>query len=466
MRSKSRCHALQRPAPLLVPLPIVPLALALVLPALVLFALILLAAGQVLGQPDALLKDVLATTAKPAVAAAAGGANAVAVAAVAAGNNAFACDLYRKLADDPGNLFFSPFSISAALAMTWGGARGETAGQMAEVLHLPYDQEHLHPAWARWLDSLNTGAVPPAEQARREDAGAAPKSYVLRIADRLWPRKGLELVPSFLEMTRRDYGAEAQELDYVGDAEGSRQIINAWVAEQTAQKIPELIPQGLIDRLTELVLTNAIYFLGDWQRAFPADATRPGPFFSGPDRSVEAPLMQQRGEFGYASLPDLALLELPYAGGDLSMLILLPQERDGLPALERKLTPANLDAWLAALQERSVQVTLPKFRLRSHFNLGKTLQAMGMGLAFTAGADFSGMVSRGHVFISEVVHEAYVDVYEEGTEAAAATGVIMKRTSVAQPAVFRADHPFLFLIRDMRSRGILFLGRLTDPSGG
>ncbi|MBN2499071.1 MAG: serpin family protein [Deltaproteobacteria bacterium] len=374
------------------------------------------------------------------------------LAAAAAGNNAFAVDLHRQLLKKKkGNLFFSPYSLSTALAMTYAGARSETATQMAKVMHFTLETDRLHPAM---------GGLSSEIAARVEKAGNQ-----LQIANRLWGQAGYAFLPAFLELTRALYAAELETVNFA-DSEKARQTINRWVAGKTADKIKELIAKKALDAETRLVLTNAIYFKGSWARKFKKESTRPRPFFLSASDEVEVPMMVQTERFPYARQGELALLELPYAGDELAMVVLLPQAKDGLAELERNLSADRLAAWMKSMRAQKVEVFLPRFELSSGFSLKKQLPAMGMQLAFSAGADFSGMVNDA-LFISDVIHQAFVEVNEEGTEAAAATAVIMPRggKSLEKHPVFRADHPFLFLIRDRKSGQILFMGRVANPLG-
>jgi len=366
------------------------------------------------------------------------------------GDNAFALDLYGKLREQEGNLFFSPYSISTALGMTYAGARGNTEAQMAKVLHFDLPQEKLHPAFKSLLEGLG---------ARRKEGG-----YELSVANALWGQKGYPWLKEFLDVTRGNYGAGLREVDFAGDTEGARKTINDWVEKQTREKIKELLLKGDVGRETALVLTNAIYFKGDWASQFKKDRTRPGPFSLSDGTKVEVPMMRQTEEFGYMETEDLQALELPYVKGHLAMIVLLPRKVDGLPALEGSLTVEKLEGWLGLLhKEEEVSVILPKFKMTSRFELNEVLKALGMTDAFD-GADFSGMDGVRDLFISKVIHKAFVDVNEEGTEAAAATAVAVDR-AVARMAEFHADHPFLFLIRDNASGSILFMGRVADPTG-
>ena len=376
------------------------------------------------------------------------------VATVVGGNNRFALDLYARLrTEQSGNLFFSPSSISTALAMTYAGARGDTESEMAKVLHFTLPQDKLHPGFA----SLN----------KTLDGNGEKRGYRLHGANRLWGQQGYGFLPEFLTITRTHYDAELAEVDFVRETEQARQQINTWVEKQTQDKIKDLIPPGIIDALTRLVLTNAIYFKGDWTKPFDNKVTKDASFQVTSQQRTDVPMMHQQGDFRYWAGDGLKILELPYGRGELSMLVLLPDETEGLPDLEARLTAENLGRWLMDVREQPVRVFLPQFKLTSQFRLDDTLKAMGMPLAFSFfGADFSGMTVTRDLFIWAVIHQAFVDVNEEGTEAAAATAVIMSLRGLAitrQPAEFRADHPFVFLIRDNRTGSILFLGRLMNP---
>ncbi|MBN1268472.1 MAG: serpin family protein [Kiritimatiellae bacterium] len=373
------------------------------------------------------------------------------LAALASGNNAFACDLYARLRSADGNLFFSPYSISTALGMTYAGARGETAEQIARTFHFDLDQGLLHPAFAGMEGRL--------------DAAQKKGTVQLLVANSLWPHTGYPFLPAYVNLLKEHYRVIVTPVDYVRAAETARQMINAWVEEKTKNRIKDLIPAGALNALTRLVLVNAIYFKGDWAEQFDEALTQDAPFRLSAGERVNAPLMNRKGDYHYAETDLAQVLELPYVGNDLSMIVLLPRDPDGLPALEAALKAKDLGAWIAGLRKREVVVFLPKFKMTSQFNLAKTLAAMGMPGAFGGGADFSGMDGTRELFISEVIHKAFVEVNEEGTEAAAATAVVMRMTAVAQPPpTFRADHPFVFLIRERATNAILFMGRVANPA--
>lgn len=369
------------------------------------------------------------------------------------GNITFALDLYNRLREQEGNLFFSPYSISTALAMTYAGARGVTAKQMAEVLSFSENQEQLHAAFAHLQAQLN------AEQEKGD--------VQLNIANALWPEKEYSFLRNFLDVTNKHYKASLISVDFKNTPEQARIQINEWVEQKTNNKIQDLIKPGILNELTRLVLTNAIYFNGNWDNQFKESATQNGRFWIAPDKAIMAPLMTQTGHFAYWENESMQVLELPYVGNNLSMIILLPRKIDGLSAIETALTVDNLTHWAQLpTRKRKLRVTLPKCRITSEFDLKQTLSDMGMPDAFIQNiADFSGMTGTKELFISAVVHKAFVDVNEKGTEAAAATGVVMQLQSFSDPPPeFRADHPFLFLIRHNPSGSILFLGRVINPT--
>jgi serpin B len=371
---------------------------------------------------------------------------------VVQGNTAFALNLYRELQEKEGNLFFSPHSISTALTMTYAGARGKTERQMAHALHLPLGQKPLHPAFATLQARLQ--AV--------QDRG----DVRLSVANALWPQEGYPFLEEYLALAEQHYGVRINAVDFAGDAEAARSRINAWVEEKTDNKICDMISPGVLSALTRLVLVNAIYFKGNWASQFDPALTGEAPFRITPDRQVPVPLMTQEGPFSYAEGDRLQILEMPYIGDALSMIILLPRQVDDLAELEDALSPETLDQWTTNLREREVQVFVPRFKITAQFRLDRALINLGMVDAFDMGkADFSGMDGlKAWLYIAAVLHKAFVEVNEEGTEAAAATAVVMKMRSLPlPPPIFRADRPFLFLIRENRTGSILFLGRVVNP---
>jgi serpin B len=396
-----------------------------------------------------------AALAPPATVPASGPAPGDDRAALVAGTIGFGFDLYAKLPATRGNVFFSPYSVTSALAMTYAGARGATAAEMARTLRFALPPDRLHLAFAGLVREINGTAKKRASE--------------LRTASALWSQKGHPFVPDFQRTARDSYEATLEEVDFRKAPETARRTINAWVERQTYDRIKDLMPEGTLDQETVLVLTNAIYFKGTWARAFDAEATKPGDFMTGATGAVRrVPLMRQRETHRYLDGDTFQALELPYDARETSMTVFLPRRVDGLAEFEGTLSAARVTEWLGRMTPHHVDVTLPRFTLTASADLNGPLSALGMPLAFSRQrADFSGMVRAQRVSISTVQHKAYVDVTEKGTEAAAATGVGMRLTSAAPPpappAVFRADHPFFFVIRDHRTDSILFAGRLTDP---
>jgi serine protease inhibitor len=364
------------------------------------------------------------------------------------GDTEFATDLYGQLKSQDGNLFFSPNSISTALAMTYAGGKGNTATEMANVMHFTLPNDRLNAACSARLHDLN----------------ASNKGYELNVANALWGQKGFSWQKDFLDLNKSYFDAGLSEVDFA-QSEQARQTINAWVEKNTHDKIKDLIPSGVLDPLTRMVLTNAIYFKGKWALQFDPKMTMDGDFWSSATDKAKVPLMNEHGQFNYLENETLQAVELPYVGKGVSMIVLLPRKRDGLVALEERLTAKLLAEWTGGLKPiNDLTVTLPKFKMTTQFELSKELQKMGMKDAFGAKADFSGMGGDpGLLYLSYVIHKAFVDVNEEGTEAAAATAVVVSRAPGPPRPTFRADHPFVFVIRDNKSGAILFMGRLVNP---
>jgi serpin B len=485
-------------------------------------------------------------------------------------NSDFALDLYARLAGEkPGaNLFFSPYSISSALAMVAEGARGETAEQMGKVLRypeaarrtggdaqqVPWDMARIHAAMAQLNDHFTSGSNPPprdvpsrlagmrkaleaankqaeelartgkwqeqAREARKAQALAAEinklqvqySQYELLVANALWGEKTYPFQQSYLDIIQKYYRTGLFSVDFRNDFEGARKQINAWVEKQTHDRIKDMIPADALDaeakKLLRLVLTNAIYFKGEWAEVFKPEQTKDDDFLLSDQGRARVPMMQHDympqasyaaftgdGTFfdtptqvprdgfdpktAYPDVRGFAMLELPYKGGEVSMVLIVPQAATGLPAVEKLLTGGGLSTWIGKLQKRRVNVFLPRFKLETKYPLADSLRAMGMVRAFhdpreANGAQFDGMsVSQDpaqKLYIGKVLHKAFVEVNEKGTEAAAATAVLMPAASAAPVTVpftptFKADRPFLFLIRDQKTGSILFLGRVTNPTG-
>jgi serpin B len=371
------------------------------------------------------------------------------------GSNAFAVDLYQQLRTQPGNLFFSPESISTAFAMAYAGANGQTAAEMQQVFHFTLPPERLHPAMGALLAGMNS----------------PHPGYDLHVADGLWAEQDTHFLPAYLKLVESNYGAGFHPVNFKTSPEAARSTINAWVEKQTNDKIQNLLVPGTITPATRLVLTNAIYFKGSWSERFDKAQTKDEEFQLSEAENVKAPLMHRTGSYRYYDGGTFQALDLPYKGNELSMVVLLPKEIAGLPALEKSFTAAAANEWLEKLEiEDKVILTLPRFKMTQQFELSGVLGKMGMARAFSNAADFSGMDGKPDFAISAAIHKAFIDVNEEGTEAAAATAIVIRSMAARlpmpepPPIVFRADHPFLFLIRDNTSGAILFMGRVTDPA--
>ncbi|MCE5278581.1 MAG: serpin family protein [Planctomycetaceae bacterium] len=371
---------------------------------------------------------------------------------VARSSNTFAVNLYQRLAaGQQKNLFFSPSSIHTALAMALTGARGQTASQMRDAMDWPSDDPAVT---AAAFNSLLEG-LKPGKNAH----------YELHSANSLWGQKGYDWKADFLKLTKEQFQAPLREVNYQTAPDDAAKQINAWVEKETHDKIKDLIKPGMLTADTRLVLANAIYFKGTWLHQFNKNATQDADFRTG-GKTVKVPMMFQKARFGYAADDDVQVLSMPYKGNELSMVIVLPKKDDGLPALVKDMTPAKLEAWITRVRSREVLTYVPRFKMTDEFALSAALKEMGMKDAFDpAAADFSGMDGKRDLFISAALHKAFVDVNEEGTEAAAATGIMVGVTSVQidEPPTFRADHPFLFVIRHNATGAMLFLGQVVDP---
>ena len=370
-----------------------------------------------------------------------------------AGNTRFAVDAYHEIRHLPGNLFYSPFSVSTAMAMTYGGARGDTETQMADVLHYTLPGERLHSAF-NWLDHELDSRGQGAQ-------GADGNGFRLNVINNVFGQEGYEFVPEYLDLLAKHYGSGMSLLDFFADAEGARQIINDWVASVTEDRITELLPQGSIDPSTRLVLTNAVYFNAAWKNPFIADLTTPGPFQTDTG-TVDTPMMSGEVEMTEASGDGFVALGLPYDGDQLDMVMIVPDA--GLfDDIEANLSAETLEQVFASLTPSQYgMLRMPSFSFRSKLDMVETFQSLGLSAAFDSSADFSGINGQRNLQITGIFHEAFINLNEAGTEAAAATAVVVGETSV--PQTFSVDRPFLFAIRDIPTGTILFLGRVLDPT--
>ncbi len=380
------------------------------------------------------------------------GATPLNISSVINANNQFALDLYSELKDKEENIFFSPYSISVALAMTYEGARGQTAEEMRSVFHFPEDNNARRSSFAALHNDINNKNA----------------KYQLSTANALWVQKNYNLLNNYTDTIQNYYGGKATNVDFEGATEDARKTINNWVEDKTNNKIKDLFPQGSLDRNTRLVLTDAIYFKGDWVKQFDEKETKQEEFRVNKDNVIQIPMMRRTDKgaiFNYTETEELQILEMIYEGEELSMLVLLPKN-DELKSLEVWLTVENLTGWKNEIKEQRVNIFIPKFTLDTKYPLNGNLIKMGMQLAFSPDADFSGIDGTKSLFIDKVIHQAYVNVNEEGTEAAAATGVSMYTTS-AGPIIpeFRANHPFIVIIQERETGNILFLGRIINPGG-
>ena len=374
---------------------------------------------------------------------------------LAADNAAFALDLHQQLAvDEGGNQFFSPYSISAALAMTYAGARGETREQIRETLRYTLGED-VHPALADMQAALET-----RETAGREELDA----FKLRIANAAWGREGFDFDEEYLELLSAHYGAGLHRADFAGDPNGERERINQWVADRTEDRIDDLLPEGAINQLTALVLVNAIYFVANWYNEFDPEDTEPGTFTALDGTESTVPFMHQQFKAQYASVDGVEAIELPYIGGEVSMVLLLPPEGE-FEQFEQDLDADWLFEAFDDLGRANGEISLPKFEFETEIQLSEALSTLGMPDAFTAAADLTGMVGddREDLYVDEVYHDAFVSIDEEGTEATAATAVVVSLTSMPSRSFeLTFDRPFLFCIRDRPTNAILFLGRVVD----
>lgn len=366
------------------------------------------------------------------------------------GNNRFALELFQYIRSDEKNVFYSPYSISAALAMTYGGARGESEKQMSQVLHFSPDQQKFHP---KFRDLLSY--VAGLQQG---------DSLEMRTANALFVQKEFPVLTSYLDLINNYYGAGLQQVDFKNDLEKARLQINAWVAQQTQNRIKDLIVQGMINELARLVIVNTIYFNGSWEHRFDEKETMTRPFYRMPGKSSDASFMHRQGEYRYYQDDLLQAIEIPYLDSTLSMLVLLPQDHASMGTLEQSLNAGKYLSWIRQMSLTKVNLYLPRFRMTAEFELSEVLKKMGMPHPFSLQADLSGIDGKKDLLIDKVIHKAFVEVSEKGTEASAATAVVIRLKSAPVVPEFNANHPFLFFIKDNQYHSILFAGKMNEVS--
>lgn len=367
------------------------------------------------------------------------------------GTSTFHFDLFRKLPKGQ-NLFYSPYSVSTALALAATGARGETEKEMLSALHLGMDRAKTQLGAAQLIQLLNSS---PAEE----------RGYSLSTANAFWMQKNFSFLPDFLSTGKKVFQAELRELNFASDPEKARQEINQWVSDQTHQRIENLLRGGTIQKSTRLVITNAVYFKGSWQEPFPVNQTASEPFFLAPKKTIQVSMMKNTFTANYVKTDGVTVVELPYRRSSLAMLVVIPDAIQGLPAVENRISPSIINRWVLHFNFKRVSLRFPKFNVTSEFQLEEVLSSLGMRHAFDSTADFSGITTKEKVSIDSVAHKAFIEVDEKGTEAAAATGLAYKTTALMEekPEVITADRPFLIFIRETDTGAILFSGRIHSP---
>ena len=367
-------------------------------------------------------------------------------------NNQFMMKMYNILANDKkqDNIFFSPFSISSALAMTFAGSDGNTEVEMANALEFSANTELFHKDFSRVTNKIN-------------EIGKKGK-VKLNIANSLWLQDGYTFKDKFINIGKKYYSAEIENLNFA-ESERSRQIINKWVEGKTNNKIKNLIPKGILDALTRLVLTNAVYFKGEWKEQFKKRVTKDNVFYTFKNKEVIVKMMYNKAHYGYFENDKFQLLEMSYKGDDVSMFVLLPNDKKGLSAIEKTIDMKLIDSAISKIEKKEVRVSFPKFKINLSYELSKLMESLGMVDAFSKRADFSKMTGTKELYISAIIHKTFIEVDEKGTEAAAATAVVMRMKSAPpKPSPeFKADHPFFYFIRENSTGTILFTGRMNDP---
>jgi serpin B len=372
------------------------------------------------------------------------------------GNNGFAFDLYRSLRSQPGNLLFSPYSISVALAMTYGGARGDTESEMAETLRYTLPQDRLHPAF----DQLDLNLAKPGSSNLKDE-----QPMQLNITNAVWAEQTFTFLQDYLDLIGHYYGAGIQLADFINNPDIVRNEINNWVSDRTNRKIKDLLPQGVPDKDTRMILVNAIYFKANWLDQFEPGYTHPSPFHLLDGSDITIPMMHQVIHTGYGRGSDYQAVEIPYVGGTAAMDIIVP-DSGKFSDFESNIDAEQLDQILNSIQPTLVEFGMPKYEFTNSFELSEQLKMLGMTKAFDAQqADFSGMDGDRDLYISAAIHKAFISVDEAGTEAAAATAITMGVTSAPMPGIaLTIDRPFIFVISDLKSGQILFVGRVLNPA--
>ncbi|MGE0089210.1 MAG: serpin family protein [Bacteroidales bacterium] len=366
------------------------------------------------------------------------------------GNNRFAADLYKQIKTEPVNQFYSPLSISSALAMTYAGAKGETHNQMSKTLYFSEIQEELHANFSQLIKNLTETEA---------------EGIQLNIANSLWLQENMQLLDQYLSITNKYYHAGVNKVNFVTSPENSRKTINKWVEKNTNNKIINLLPDGSIHSQTRMVLVNAIYFNGAWEKVFDKNKNTTEPFFVFKTCETQATFMNNYINSGFYEDNLLSIVEIPYKNRNQSMIIILPKAKYGLKEIEKLFEQNLLPGYFEKMEDKRINLSIPKFKSESTYELQEELGKMGMPVAFSNSADFSGITGDKSLAIDKVIHKAFIDVNEEGTEAAAATAVTMRKTSVLLDEVqFKADHPFVYLIKDNDTNTILFVGRLMNPN--
>ncbi len=376
------------------------------------------------------------------------------------GNNTFAAELYLHLKRQSGNLFFSPYSLSSALAMPYAGAVGATKEQIHSIMHYLQNDTNLFEAYAYLNQNLTRSHF------------EGPNETRLYVANSLWIQRDLQILPQFQNVMSKYFSSALRLTDFMRNPESARFNINEWVRERTQGRIFNLIGPHDVDINTRLIVVSAIFMKAVWAQAFDPSLTKQGSFFVSPTDTTSAPMMTTSGLFSIYQAPTYTLLDMPYRSTqsgepEFSLLLFLPTENFGLDGVESAVIGQTVDAFLRAMQKRSVIVQIPKFKLNSEFYLRSTFQSMGMGIPFSDSADFSGISTSANLSFSDVIHKAYLQIDEKGSEAIAATAISISTKSVSPESeeafVFRADHPFLFMIVDRTTNSILFMGRLISP---